>query len=443
MNSFEPNKLLNYDDNSLVEELIRVYFKYYNSLQMTTKQFDKYSRVSASTVAKRFGSWFRALEKADLVKLGAIRNITTAEIKKDIEKAISLNNGEYFTQEFYRKNGGLYSESTIKRYFDNKKWAEILASEFSLFPIRKIIVVDKQVEIKTEDELFGEIKKIWDQLGRRPTYSEFRKGASIGTKIYEKRYGSWTKAIEAFCASNVNYGSSSKGIGFNTTKELLIQELKKIVQDNNLEVLNQGDYEKYGGKYTVQTFYNHFGSWKNAKIAADLKIGRAAPNKEELFSELQMVWEKLGHQPSKDEIDEYGKYKYSTYRHVFGGWTKAIYSFIAYIQSDAPDEIQEEIIDEATSITNSHAETKNEENEKENNTRIIKMKTPRTVSTRLRFKVFMRDNFTCQYCGKTPQDGIKLEADHIVAYSNGGETILENLKTACWACNNGKSNETI
>jgi len=44
---------------------------------------------------------------------------------------------------------------------------------------------------------------------------------------------------------------------------------------------------------------------------------------------------------------------------------------------------------------------------------------------------------------KNPQDGIKLEADHIVAYSNGGETILENLKTACWACNNGKSNETL
>lgn len=443
MNSFEPNKLLNYDDNSLVEELKRVYLKYYNSLQMTTKQFNKYSRVSASTVAKRFGSWFLALEKADLVKLGAIRNITTSEIKKDIEKVISLNNGEYFTQDFYKNNGGLYSESTIKRYFENRKWAEILASEFSLYPIRKIIIVDNQVEVKTEEELFDEIKKVWNKLGRRPTYSEFRKEGNFGTKIYEKRFGSWTKTIEAFCASNVNYISSSKGIGFNTTKDLLIQELKKIVQDNNLEILNQGDYEKYGGKYTVQTFYNHFGSWKKAKIAAGLKIGRAAPEKEELFSELQKVWEKLGRQPSNDEISEYSPYKYSTYRHVFGGWTKAIYSFIEYMQDDTQDgqqEIIETVVVDEPLIEQVAEKSSSINNE---NTRIIKMKTPRTVSTRLRFKVFMRDAFTCQYCGKKPQDGIKLEADHIVAYSNGGETILENLKTACWACNNGKSNETL
>lgn len=440
MNSFEPNKLLNYDDNSLVEELKRVYLKYYNSLQMTTKQFDKYSRVSASTVAKRFGSWFLALEKADLVKLGAIRNITTSEIKKDIERVISLNNGEYFTQEFYRKKGGNFSESTIKRYFENKKWSEILASEFSLYPIRKIIIVDKQVEVKTEDELFGEIKKVWNELGRRPTYSEFRTKANFGTNIYERRYGSWTKAIEAFCASHINYLSSSKGIGFNTTKDLLIQELKKIVQDNNLEILNQGDYEKYGGKYTIQTFYNHFGSWKKAKIAAELKIGRAAPEKEELFSELQKVWEKLGRQPSKEEISEFSLYKYSTYRHVFGGWTKAIYSFIEYMQDDTQDGMQEDIAETITIEPVIVEELQKSTIINNENATIIKMKTSRTVSPRLRFKVFMRDNFICQYCGKTAQDGAKLEADHIIAYSNGGETILENLRTACWTCNNGKSN---
>jgi len=33
--------------------------------------------------------------------------------------------------------------------------------------------------------------------------------------------------------------------------------------------------------------------------------------------------------------------------------------------------------------------------------------------------------------------------DHITAWSNGGETILENLQTLCSDCNLGKSNERI
>ncbi|MCZ2483313.1 HNH endonuclease [Aquirufa nivalisilvae] len=440
MDKFEPNKLLNYDDSSIIAELKRVYFNHFDGLQMTNKEFDKLSRVSAGTVIKRFTSWNNALKAAGI---SIFNEISKPIIKTDIEKAIRLNNGQYITFVFYKNNGGKFSESSIKRYFENRKWAEILASEFSLYPIRKIIIVDKPVEVKTEDQLFDEIKRVWNELERRPTYSEFRIKAKFGTKIYEKRYGSWTKAIETFCASNANYLSSSKGIGFNTTKEMLIQELKKIVQDNNLEILHQADYERYGGKYTIQTFYNHFGSWKNAKVAAGLKIGRALPEKHELFDELQRIWEQLGRQPISSEMKKLGKFSYKSYSLKFGGWTKAIYSFIEYMQDDTQDGIQEDIAETITVEPLIVEELQKSSILNNENATIIKMKTPRTVSTRLRFKVFMRDNFVCQYCGRTVQDGAKLEADHIVAYSKGGETILENLRTACWTCNNGKSNETL
>lgn len=437
MNKFEPNKLLNYDDSSIIAELKRVYFNHFDGQQMTTKEFDKLSRVSAGTVIKRFTSWNNALKTAGI---NVVNEISKSIIKSDIGKIIELNNGQYLTFVFYKNNGGKFSESSIKRYFENRKWAEILASEFSLYPIRKIIIVDKQVEVKTEDQLFDEIKRVWNELERRPTYSEFRSKANFGTKIYERRYGSWTKAIEAFCATNEDYLSSSKGIGFNTTKEMLIQELKKIVQDNNLEILHQADYERYGGKYTIQTFYNHFGSWKNAKIAAGLKIGRVLPEKHELFNELQRIWEQLGRQPLSSEMKTLGRFSYKSYSLKFGGWTKAIYSFIEYMQDDTQDGIQEDIAETITIEPVIVEELQKSSIINNENATIIKMKTSSTVSPRLRFKVFMRDNFICQYCGKTAQDGAKLEADHIIAYTNGGETILENLRTACWTCNNGKSN---
>lgn len=444
MNSFEPNRLLSNDDISITEELKRVYFKYYDGLQMTTKQFDKYSRVSARTATIRFGSWFLALEKADLVKFGAIRNITTSEILKDIERVILLNNGEYFTMDFYKKNGGLYSESTLKKYFENKKWREILFDEFKIYQVRKVIIVDKEIQKKTEEQLFNEIEAVWKKFNRRPTYSEFRVNASLGTKIFEKRFGSWTKAIEVFCLANPKYISGSTDKAYNTTKELLLQELQQMKVSLNIEILEQRDYKKYGGKYSVATFHNHFGSWKNALKLANLKSGREAPTEIELFDELQRIWEQLGKQPSQNDMKLLSKYSHKSYTHKFGGWTKAIYAFIT---DRKKEEVEEELLEEVVFFKplnkeeNANAQSPIKSESNLDNVNVIKMKTSRKIGNRLRFRVLERDNFTCQYCGKNPKDDlVKLEVDHINPYSNGGETIFENLKTACWSCNNGKSN---
>ncbi|MBO8142015.1 MAG: HNH endonuclease [Firmicutes bacterium] len=57
----------------------------------------------------------------------------------------------------------------------------------------------------------------------------------------------------------------------------------------------------------------------------------------------------------------------------------------------------------------------------------------------VRWKVFARDNFTCQYCGRTPKKhGITLEIDHKIPVSKGGTNALENLVTSCSDCNRGK-----
>ncbi|WP_223577905.1 HNH endonuclease [Sphingobacterium sp. GVS05A] len=65
------------------------------------------------------------------------------------------------------------------------------------------------------------------------------------------------------------------------------------------------------------------------------------------------------------------------------------------------------------------------------------------ISKSLRFEIFQRDNYTCQYCGRTPQDGAKLSLDHKIAYSDGGKDTYENLITACMDCNMGKGNKVI
>lgn len=60
------------------------------------------------------------------------------------------------------------------------------------------------------------------------------------------------------------------------------------------------------------------------------------------------------------------------------------------------------------------------------------------ISKRLRFEVFKRDQFQCQYCGRTPPS-VTLEADHVVPRKHKGPDSVDNLVTSCADCNRGKA----
>ncbi len=59
------------------------------------------------------------------------------------------------------------------------------------------------------------------------------------------------------------------------------------------------------------------------------------------------------------------------------------------------------------------------------------------LGKKIRFEVFKRDKFTCQYCGRKAPDVI-LEVDHIKPIAEGGKNDILNLITSCRDCNRGK-----
>jgi hypothetical protein len=64
------------------------------------------------------------------------------------------------------------------------------------------------------------------------------------------------------------------------------------------------------------------------------------------------------------------------------------------------------------------------------------------ISLKLRFEIFKRDGFTCQYCGrKTPE--VILEVEHIIPLSKGGTDESDNLTTSCFECNRGKGKSLL
>ena len=56
-----------------------------------------------------------------------------------------------------------------------------------------------------------------------------------------------------------------------------------------------------------------------------------------------------------------------------------------------------------------------------------------------RFNLFLRDEFSCQYCGARGE----LTFDHVVPRSRGGRTTWENVVAACPSCNLRKANMSL
>jgi len=56
-----------------------------------------------------------------------------------------------------------------------------------------------------------------------------------------------------------------------------------------------------------------------------------------------------------------------------------------------------------------------------------------------RFNLFLRDEFTCQYCGETGD----MTFDHVNPRCRGGKTTWENVVAACGPCNLRKGSRTV
>jgi len=209
----------------------------------------------------------------------------------------------------------------------------------------------------------------------------------------------------------------------NTTDDALLVDLKRVAGD--LKKSPTIDEYNERGFYHSSTLARRFGSWSKALKTAGLGETRSPLNipEEELFKNLEEVWTKLGRQPRYQEVQRpLSKYSAGTYDYRFGSYRKALKAFVAHTGDEENTPLEEEIKNISTK-------------------QALKHKTKRDINWRLRFLVMKRDNFKCKNCGNSPakDPSIVLHVDHIKAWANGGETVLENLQTLCSKCNIGKS----
>src|SRR3989338_5249978 len=180
------------------------------------------------------------------------------------------------------------------------------------------------------------------------------------------------------------YARSARKDYQKTTDDELIADLRDVAGKLQKDAVTSREYDQRG-KFNSHIFERRFGSWLNALGKAGLQKTRNYNiTDEEAFQNLEKI--------------------------------------VVYINNEGSASSEEAI--------------KNLEIEPD-----TQHKTTRGVNERLRFIVMRRDNFKCKNCGRSPatDSSIILHVDHIKAWANGGETVLENLQTLCSVCNIGKS----
>src|SRR5262249_46849013 len=71
---------------------------------------------------------------------------------------------------------------------------------------------------------------------------------------------------------------------------------------------------------------------------------------------------------------------------------------------------------------------------------LANVRVPRMILRPTRANILLRDEESCQYCGKRSRD---LTLDHVMPRSRGGDSSWENLVASCRACNGRKGNRLL
>ena len=203
------------------------------------------------------------------------------------------------------------------------------------------------------------------------------------------------------------------------TDKAIIEDIKMVQGKLGKTTLTIKEYDKFG-TISSSTALRRFGSWNRALSLAGVDVSNQFYEHTDFMDNIKSAWLKKGKQPTRRDMDnkELSSISSGCYLRRYETWYKALECFVEYMSS----------VEEDTYI--------HYDNIPQNT---IKHTTKREPSDRLKVQVLMRDGNRCRICGVECSDGLhNIHFDHIIPWSKGGETTLENLQVLCSDCNEAK-----
>lgn len=357
-------------------------------------------------------------------ELGVDRhNVPDETLLRDVSEVAARLGTSQLTAAQYKQHGR-FDPSTIMRRFGAWRAAQQKAGLQPTTDSEPSFELDIERRNLSNETLIDDIIAVSRQLQTDTlTIAQYKANGRFNPSTVIRRFRGWQRAL---VKARLQQGHNNAGVDV----EAAVNDLKAVALRLGQSTVSNSAYALHG-RFSDGPLIRIFGSWNAALSAAGLQVSkRARIPTDELFENMERVWRALGHQPKYGEIQKpLSAFSVGVYEGRFGSWRKALEAFVAQIGGDTPSERAARV---ATAPrvplgTPSGPPAR---------------RTSRGVNWRLRFLVMQRDGFRCCNCGSSPAKGhtVALQVDHVVPWSKGGETKLDNLQTLCETCNIGKSN---
>ena len=285
----------------------------------------------------------------------------------------------------------------------------------------------------SEGDLINDLQAVANHINKQyVSRTEYEKNGHYSASPYIRTFGTWINALKKAGLDIIRNVDDYKRI----PDKNLLEDVKNVADFLSKDSITSREYIEHG-RYSFQTILVRFKTWNHTLEQAGLeKTDYKEIADIDLYEEIERIWRIKGSQPTTTDIKNgFSKYSLNTYVRRFGGWRSALQSFLDYMEDDIAQNNSE-----AKEVICNCAEE--EVNKSTKTVKVYKShRTSRDINLRLRFKVLQRDHFKCCACGASPakDSSVELHIDHIIPWSKGGETEIDNLQTLCSKCNFGKS----
>lgn len=211
--------------------------------------------------------------------------------------------------------------------------------------------------------------------------------------------------------------------------EELLADLRRVAADLSCPSVTMAQYAT-AGRFSPSAVHRRFGTWNHALELAGLPVNRDTKLTDaDLFDNIKTMWIELERQPRYQEVrPPLSRWWVRVYENRFGTWSESLRQFVVWVNTDER---------ESTSTPGSSSNAAPELTAQSSS---IYRRMRRDPTDRQRFRILVRDGFRCCSCGASPLEsrGVELHVDHVIPWSQGGETVDDNLETKCSQCNLGK-----
>ncbi len=277
------------------------------------------------------------------------------------------------------------------------------------------------------------------------TAAAFNKLSKCSASTIQHRFGGWKRALEMVgLGHRFSHSKSGKSAARREfSDEFLLNELRAVAATLRKASITFDEFNAHGSVHGETVRRRFGGSWQKALERAGMQVcnlGRRYSD-DEYFENLLTAWTHYGRQPTYGEMDrEPSRIRARAYEAKWGTWRKALLAFIDVAERHDDAELDEDSdrgIDppeacDPTPVDRVRPRRTQKKRHDPSDSRHIPLS--------LRYQILKRDSFRCVGCGASPSTklGCVLHVDHILAFSNGGKTLVENLRTLCEECNLGK-----